>query len=335
MLELQNDTPFSVALFPGLDEEGAEHVTVVVKGTFRLGGGAAIGPADEQEPIHHAEVFHGEPGASSVRYESDACPAKRGTDVVLNGHAHAPKPVGSLDVSLAVGPLQKTVRVFGDRVWVAVPGGFTASDPVPFTRMPLLYERAFGGVDGSDPDHTADRRNPVGTGFMTGRGQAVEGLRLPNLEDPRRPVRAPSDRPPPAGFGFLARHWLPRVTFAGTYDARWKDERCPLLPADFDDRFFNGASPELTSPRPLAGGEEVRVLNASAGGLLSFRLPSVLLEVALSIKGAAAHHAPSLDTVVIEPDAGRVLVTWRVTVPTRRSFLYLDHVHVHGGAWAA
>ena len=36
MLELQNQTPFSAAIVPGLDKEGRDTVTVVVKGTFDL-----------------------------------------------------------------------------------------------------------------------------------------------------------------------------------------------------------------------------------------------------------------------------------------------------------
>jgi hypothetical protein len=48
-------------------------------------------------------------------------------------------------------------------------------------------------------------------------------------------------RPSPAGFGPIACHWQPRVGFAGTYGDAWVANRLPLLPDDFDDRFFQSA----------------------------------------------------------------------------------------------
>ena len=52
---------------------------------------------------------------------------------------------------------------------------------------------------------------------------------------------------------------MPRVTFVGTYDERWRSERCPLLPSDFDERYHSGAHPDLIAPRPfltLSGAED-------------------------------------------------------------------------------
>ncbi len=332
MLEIKNRTPFAAAIVPGLDKEGRDTVTVVVKGTFDLGGRTSLAVSDEQVPIVHAETFHGEPGLSSIKYEADACPAKKGTDVVLVGHACSIRPVSSIDVSLAVGPVRKIVRVTGDRVWVRSLGGIAASDPVDFTRMPLIYERAFGGADHAFPDDAArprDPRNPIGVGFTSAtEPERVEGVRLPNLEDPQSRIATPADRPPVAGFGFIGRDWLPRRAFAGTYDDAWQAERFPFLPADFDERFFNGALPGLTSARPLKGGEAVHVTNVTHAGEIGFRLPAAPPSVALSIRRAVTDHVPALDTVLIESDLRRVVLTWRVTVLCPRLFLYIDHVRI-------
>jgi hypothetical protein len=332
MLDLRNRTPYPAAIVPGLDREGADLITVVVKGTFAIprGASAVATAAAEQAPLTRADVFHGEPGASSVKYEADGCPEKRGTDVLLVGHAHAPRGATSIDVSLAAGPLRKVVRVFGERAWFRAVGGWEISRPIAFTRVPLVYERAFGGADLSDPRAPAgEPRNPLGTGFSTGRSEAqIDGLRLPNLEDPAHLVAAPTDRPAPAGFGAIGRSFAPRVGFAGTYDDRWRAERCPFLPADFDPRYFNCAHPDLVSPRPFKGGEPVQVRGASPEGDLSFRLPTAALSIAISIKGVVSRHVPTLDTVLIEPDERRVVLSWRVTVPARRSLLHVDYVRV-------
>jgi hypothetical protein len=332
MLDLRNQTPFPAAIVPGLDREGRDTVTVVVKATFALGRREALEVADAQVPIAYADAFHGEPGLSSLQYEADACPAKKGTDVALSGHARAVRPVPSLDVSLAVGRLRKVVRVFGDRVWFTTVGGPAISAPIPFARMPLVYERAFGGGDLAVADPAArprDPRNPVGVGFTSATDPTrVDGVRLPNLEDPEALIASPGDRPAPAGLGFVGRDWLPRCAFAGTYDEAWQRDRMPLLPADFDDRYWSAASPGLWSPRPLRGGEAVAVSNVTESGDLRFLVPAVALEMTARIRREAVDLPAALDTLLIEPDAQRVVLTWRATAPCPRSFLYVEQVRI-------
>ena len=86
-----------------------------------------------------------------------------------------------LEVGFRVGPVQKVLRVIGDRSGAR----WAPSSPQPFEKMPLVYERAFGGVDPQveEPERDWDWRNPVGTGFAVSRGNA-DGLALPNIEYP-------------------------------------------------------------------------------------------------------------------------------------------------------
>lgn len=326
MLELQNRTPFAAAIVPGLDKTGLETLTVVLKGTFSVvPGQTELAIAEEQGAIRLVDEFFGDPALSSVKYEGDAAPAKRGTDVVLVGHAVSARPVRVLDVMLTAGPLAGVLRVFGDRVWTRGIADWKASEPAPFTRMPLVYERAFGGVDGGE----AEARNPVGMGFLAKHTHVrVEGVRLPNVEDPRALVEKPGDRPAPAGFGFVSRAWMPRRAYAGTYDERWKRERFPFLPEDFDERFFDAAGPNLTTAEPLRGGEQVVVTNVLEEGELRFHVPRRLLGMTVSVKGKTSEHVPELATLLMEPDEQRVSLTWRVTVPVPRAFLYIDFVRV-------
>src|SRR5262249_17510126 len=141
----------------------------------------------------------------------------------------------------------------------------------------LVYERAFGG---SDPNSTEskplfDRRNPVGVGYHAD-GRLHDQLRLPNLEDPLNPIKCYDDRPEPAGFGFLSPDWLPRAKLAGTYDAKWERKHMPLLPEDFDPRFFNAASAGLIAPAFLNGDEAISITNVTPDGMLAFDLPNIV-----------------------------------------------------------
>src|SRR5947199_300693 len=80
-----------------------------------------------------------------------------------------------------------------------------ASSPAPFAKLPLRYERCFGGADPGRPDDpaTADPRNPVGRGFYADNAAAI-GQPLPNVEHVKARIESRRDRPAPCGFGPIA-----------------------------------------------------------------------------------------------------------------------------------
>jgi hypothetical protein len=338
MLEVRNRTPYSIAIVPGLDRHGRDFAIVAIKGTFdlpALGASDRLLPlAEEQTPLVWADEFYDEPDSSSMKYESEVGPAKSGTDVALVGHAYAPdgRATEEVDVTLQAGPLAKTVRVFGDRRWRRALGVSTKSSPEPFERMPLTYERAFGGADVShrkEAKHRYEERNPVGTGFTTaGRSDHFDDLPLPNLEDPDHLIGRPKHKPPPAGFGFIGRHWEPRKSLVGTYDDSWLANRCPLLPPDFDERYFRSAHPGLCAPDHFRGGEPVSITNASPEAELRFAVPCIDFEVKSNIKGEDLYAAATIDTLLVEPDLGRVSVLWKATLQCPRRFLLIHYVRI-------
>ena len=280
--------------------------------------------AEEQVPVNFAGEHWGDPETTSYKYEPEVAFIKPATDVVLIGHAYAPHPgLKEVNVALRVGPMEKTVRVVGDRYWAKMLGSITATEPQPFERIPLIYEQAYGGWDRGDPDpekHRFEPRNPVGTGFLAKRGHFEEGIRLPNLEDPKHRLKSWRDRPKPAGFGFTCPHWQPRAALAGTYDDAWMKNRMPLLPSDFDRRFFNAASEGLVAPGFLQGNEPVMVENATAGGRLVFHLPSQpppRCRVALQ-DGHTELLQTQLDTVIINTNEMLLMLIWRTNLVLKR-----------------
>jgi hypothetical protein len=337
MLEFDNRTPFSAAIMPGIDTSGRDLITVAVKGTFSLDPARdPLPPADEQLPLVWADTHWGEPGVSSVKHESEACPLKSSTDVVLIGQAYAQRgSKDGCDVSLTVGPLTHLVRVFGDRRWHRSTGSWKISSPEPFESIPLVYERAFGGADTTPTDlgrHVHERRNPIGTGMAASDANArLDGLALPNLEDPAKLIRTWDDRPAPVGFGFIGRGWSPRIDLAGTYDDQWMNDRAPLLPGDFDARFHNGAHPRLISPSYLEGGEPCEVRGATRDGLVRFSVPRRRFEILWCIRDNWSSASTHLDTVIIETDERRLTSIWRSTVPCPRQLLFVDKIVVKEG----
>jgi hypothetical protein len=92
------------------------------------------------------------------------------------------------------------------------------------------------------------------------------------------------------------------------------EKRSPMLPLDFDERYFNGAHPDLTAKKYFRGGEPVEIVNASSQGTLRFSLPQIKPKVAvISTTLEWTYVEPQFDTLILEPDPSRIIMVWRAT----------------------
>jgi hypothetical protein len=312
---VENRTPFAAERAWVRDRNGAEVWLVAIKCTFDVQPDGTMVISDEQPAVLRAPEYHGEPGKSSIKFDTDLILGKTTTDICLLGHAYAPGgiPATRVDVGMSVGAVRKALRVSGDRIW----GTFGASQAAEFLKMPLVYERASGGVDfRADPQKDWEWRNPVGTGFATTRDHLL-GLPMPNIEYPDQLISSWDDRPQPAGFGPIGSHWQPRAAFAGTYDDHWMKSRQPLLPNDFDDRFYQCVPADQQAPDFLRGGEPVVLRGLTPSGNLSFVLPRIFLSFETHFLDGSRelHSQRRLHTVILEPDYPRVSLVWHTALP--------------------
>lgn len=313
MWELDNRTAYPASQSWTRDKKGVHHWLVAVRATFDIVGGR-LKLADKQPPPLLEPKYRGAPGITSLQEDSDLLYVKKGTDILLDASAHAPKgrPTATVPVSLRVGDLEKTLVVHGLRVYYRGALGLTTSSPRPFTSYPIVYESAFGGTDVSDPDvkkHRIDLRNPVG------KGVTFHAQRLENQE--AHAIEYPSGVPAkvgPAGFGPIASFWSPRLERAGTYDKQWEKSKKPLLPDDFDDRFALSAPDDQRSKRPLTGGEVVSLVNLSPEGALRFELPKIGLSLRSRILSRSEQHDATLTTVFIAPEDKKLSLVWQSTL---------------------
>jgi hypothetical protein len=166
----------------------------------------------------------------------------------------------------------------------------------------------------------------------------VNGLRLPNLEDPAdlltparlvvgTPERWP-DQPLPQGLGWFPKIAYPRCSFVGampafvTPDTKLKEEALGLVPARqielsrrfrlprFDVRFNSGASPGLALPF-LKGGERVRLTNLTPDGALAFHLPTERPRMALDIGKGPVELEVVMQTACVRTEDWQLDVVWR------------------------
>jgi Uncharacterized protein conserved in bacteria (DUF2169) len=140
-------------------------------------------------------------------------------EVVVLGAAYAPgeEPVEKRLVSLNVGGVRREVLVHGDRRWEPGTDGPMIGAPLPFHRMPIIWQRAFGGSALVEIDREAfleldHPMNRYGRGFdftklvedtahelrvPAGYPRWEPDLRLPNVEDPRDPIERRDQEPLP------------------------------------------------------------------------------------------------------------------------------------------
>jgi uncharacterized protein YjbI with pentapeptide repeats len=261
---------------------------VIVKATFALGHERSAWPI-APEPIVSADEHVADHPTNSLLAASELVPALPGAGVVLHAVAHAPngRAVSEMAVRVAVfqdgaAVLNKHLVVVGDRK----KGG----EPTPFTRMPIVYERAFGGPSVAT--------NPAGVGL----GGGVQ----PNVLDPRQPDK-------PAGFGPISPTWAPRAAAMRRLDGAAREADVSIFPADASFEGFQ-AAPVDQRIEPLRGDEWI-VLDGlhPTQARIQVQLPfaRALARFSRSAGGDLAPIELVADTLTVSADRLAASVVWR------------------------
>lgn len=203
-------------------------------------------------------------------------------EFLVAGSFHAPNgvPAQASHVRVRVGELQKRLSVLGNRHWVnGVP---TAPEPV--RAVPIDWAHAFGGP--------AYGKNPHGMGIELVERGGARVQPLPNVEPWGALLRAPSERPEPAGLGPMDVMFEQRRARAGTYGAEYVAEKRVGLASDHDPLLFNVAAPDQWAPGFWTGTETFELENLHPErSLVEGRLPGLEPRVFLTRRGPAGDEA--------------------------------------------
>jgi hypothetical protein len=290
---------------------GTIALTVVCKATFELHPKECV-LAPKQEDLLDLDVhWRGDPRCSVV-VPTDRTPYKPRADVVLVGHAYAPKqqPSRTIMTRFLVGEIDKSIEVWCDRS-VRRQGRQVHEGP-RITRMPLTWERAAGGPETS---------NPVGLQF-----DAVPDpygmVAIPNLQPPGSYVSQWGDVFAPIGYGPIAPRWPSRARrlyqHAPSFAAQgW--EKQPL-PKDFDYGYFNVAPPDQ-QVEELRSNERIVMENLHPRhDRLVTSLPGIRPRaIADRATGEREEIALVADTLWIDTDRGICAVVWRGRIGLRHA----------------
>lgn len=279
------------------------HVTVMVKATFAFVPDGLMAPTTPL-PVFTSELHNDHNPTASVCATNETAPFLRKADVVFRGAAVAPggTPVQKLTTRLALARgsevlFDKRLEIFGDRK--KDPSG-EVSAAEPFTRMPLVYDRAYGGI--------GNAQNPLGVGL----GPSADGrIKLPNVENP-----SGANQVEPAGYAPISVSWAARKKLLGGRARAELDPPDAEIPEDFDDSYFQSAPPDQRIGF-LQGDEMLMLkhLTPSAPAMMT-TLPGARGQAQASIAGQAPFSVELVaDTLFVDGDEGRCAVIWRGHFP--------------------
>jgi uncharacterized protein YjbI with pentapeptide repeats len=279
--------------------QGRNRLLVITVAFFQLGGRAE---ALLRDNLQWRKVMAALPQGRAL---DELMPKARG-EVLLAGNAYAKDGLATTqqEVRLKLGSIDKRLRVMGDRPWFdGFLPWFRNLRAAPFTSMPLVWGRAFGGASHpNNPEGAGYSRNPLAGLFSR------KPLMMPNVEDPAHPVRSRLRRYAPAGFGALDVSWQPRRRWAGTYGWRWRMEGCSGLANDTNPEFFGAAPCDQRIAGYFQGGEAYRLEGMHPSSpVIEGRLPEFRSRAFVHREGTAADAIDEVplafDTVWLFPDA--------------------------------
>ena len=254
---------------------------------------------------------------------------KSRAEFLVHGACYAPGnvPAKAVEVSVEVGALSKRLIVFGERFWLDESySSPRISDPIPFSRMELGWDKAFGG-----PGYGI---NPTGKGAV--RLTLPDGtsyLPLPNAEYPQALTLSPDARPEPACFSNLGSRRLWRGMCLGTYDDIWLAEHWPHPALDIDLDVINCACPDQWYDGYFTGGEKVSIKGMRPGGeVWQFHLPKLRARVFLRRQIVERQIFEELgthfDTAWFFPETGRMVCIWRaLSLVSSKAARDVTHMH--------
>ncbi|MFT3774918.1 MAG: DUF2169 domain-containing protein [Minicystis sp.] len=301
-MDVLSVSPFSTGSVLWRSRPDRWTLTVVCKGTYDLVPGEAT-LAPEQEGVNERDNHWDDDPRRSVYAPSDLAPFKPRADIMLVGHAFAPRSemVRSLVARLAVGEMEKAVEVVSPRVWTRE--GELREGP-RWNKLPIRWEYAAGGIDTWNPVGVSPNAPPDAY------GQRI----LPNLQPPGLRVAQWNDLFVPVGLGSLASSWRIRREKLGRRAEGWSDDGWPQIPLDddFDGEFFQAAPPD----------QQIDTLHDDESLVLEYlhpehprlatKLPGLHPHAFVDVPGAAPHDlVMTADTLWIDTDRAICTVTWR------------------------
>ncbi len=326
MIDLKPHSYLQARLAPDWSTTGEPIWACVVKAGFEYDAQGRVQPLRESEPVVESDEYpEDDPEHHAPTAVKETVPFKKGSELLLYGHARSdtPLPFWKISLSLETGSgihWEKSLAVFGPRHWRRGVLGMTPSEPDPITELPLQYNYAYGGRNPHKEDDTYPE-NPVGIGYLgTGLRKQAHEQPLPQIVSANIKLAGPDKTQTPQGFGPIPSHWEPRAgLFPDIDETRLRQENQSPYTEPLPDNLYNTAPSDQQFDRPISGECRLTLQGMTSG--LDVATPITLVwtapKVQLSItrNGDTAIRPLDADTLVVDTEQQRFHLLYRHTFP--------------------
>ena len=314
-MQLDNITPIPAAATVLRGPSQHRMLAVTAKATFSFADGPPKIEQDSPEPLRGVDT-----PTSLGLLPADTTPRLDAAFEVLClgcAQARTGDKVRQQVVTLTVGSTTRQLVVSGDRRWRVGLGSTEISRPEAFEKMPLTWDRAFGGhcdvyLDAASPLEVSHPLNRIGRGFdplpfadalqrklrlPTGWPQFRQERQLPNVERPDQLVGAWRDAPEPAGWSTIPHH------LGMAQLSAMRDEPCTLQTLAYR------AHPDWVGERPELGAG-ISMTGLTSEGHTAFSLPQ--LRIFVDLAEGTCELVPQM--LVLLPEQRRLSLLFRTVV---------------------
>jgi hypothetical protein len=333
-MDIENQTPWAADAMPMWTQNRTRQPVLVVKTGYRWDEQGELHPLSQSDIVlEKAERYYNDdPSSHSLQADLDLVPFKQGFELTLTGTAHFPRPVEMFEVALQLidrqeqPNWQKSLRIIGPHHWQRNLLGWLPSKTEPIASLPLQYEYAFGG---SHPDRPqkANQKNPAGLGHHVTVGAALPQIQQLPL------INKKHNKPEPAGFGPLPRHWQPRQVRQRQVNADAAIEGYCPYPFIVDPLLYNSAPKDQQFSAAPSPDLRLRLKNLDKQQPnQTVNLPNAKPEAVLSNGDKVELN---WDTLVIDSDNKQLFQLWRGVVPIALLDIYSVDLTLNDATLAA
>ena len=307
-MKLINETPFATGLLRTAQLATTTLVNaLVVRVRHRLERGRLLPAAARDQPL----TLERDPlDATFGVLDEDSIYPRTGTDLIVLGDVVAPNGhATSARVHIAAGDYDVSFHVLGNRVWQRHRHGIIASQPEAFSTLPLDYAHAFGGSATTAGGSATFPQNPIGRGYCVDE-TCVDGVPLPNVEDPDHLVRNWFDQPAPVGCAPYPVSWGLRLmkVVEVQYTGQGLDAELSTIAIHPERGLFDRAHPRLSGKALTSDVVQIRGMSEEP---LDFPLPPCPAEAEIVVGARRQRRTLALEEVLVDLRSGVVDLTYR------------------------
>ncbi len=309
MWEIKNSTPFKADGCFARDKDGTEYWVIAIKACFSYADNSSpfLKLMLEQQDINFYPQYY-DKQEFEIKEDTDITPFKLSTDIAVTGYVELEQ--NRQYVELTCGEITKSAYVFGDYYADGKGWNINFFEGNPKDKIAIRWRNCLGGkaIDGE----SYFTGNLIGTGYIIKPHMLEEKIKLPNFLSDTEINKKSFVSMKHLGFGFISPSWQPRLQYAGTYDEKWEITKSPLLPDDFNHKFWHSVSTDQIYPQYLKGGEKIILKGFHKDSDYSFIVPQILFSGYSQWNGYTEDIKAFMTLLHINTEDRTVCLTWNI-----------------------